>query len=168
MERHEVLLAFKGEITESMLHSLLGIVEDKLERLGEPTRVRKKVFHVMVECLQNLYHHSELPEEEGLHLPSSLLMVAKHNDSYAIVTGNFVANGAVHLLKSRLDEVNLMEQTELKQYYKSLLNNGERSDHGGGGLGIVDIAKKATQKLEYYFVPYDAENSFFSLLVKVQ
>lgn len=167
MERHEVLLAFKGDITQDMLHSILNIMEDKLSRLNEPTRVRKRVVHILVECMQNLYHHSDLPDGPCLHIPSSLLMVAKCEDTYCIVTGNFVANNSVKALEKRLQAVNDMEPEELKSYYKSLLNNDQMSKKGGGGLGIVDIAKKTTDKLDYFFVPYDAENSFFSLLVKV-
>lgn len=167
MERHKVLLAFKGDITQDMLHSILNIMEDKLSRLGEPTRVRKRVFHILVECLQNLHHHSDLADGACLHIPSSLLMVAKCEDTYSIVTGNFVASNSVKALKKRLQAVNDMEPEELKSYYKSLLNNDQMSKKGGGGLGIVDIAKKTKDKLDYFFVPYDAENSFFSLLVKV-
>lgn len=167
MERHKVLLAFKGEITQDTLHSILNIIEGKLSRLGEPARVRKRVFHILVACLQNLYHHSDLPNGESLHIPSALLMVAKCEDTYCVVTGNFVANNSVKALEKRLQAVNDMEPEELKCYHKSLLTNGQISEKGGGGLEIVDIAKKTKEKLDYFFVPYDAENSFFSLLVKV-
>ena len=56
---------------------------------------------------------------------------------------------------------------QLKSYYKEVLNNGEMSAKGGGGLGMIDIARKSGRKLEYRFDPIDDSFSFFSLHVKV-
>ena len=57
MERDDVLIAFKGSITSELLTSILQIMETKMEDLHEAPRTKKKVFNVLVECLQNLYHH---------------------------------------------------------------------------------------------------------------
>ena len=57
MEQDDVLIAFKGFITSELLTSVLQIMESKMEDLHEAPRTRKKVFNVLVECLQNLYHH---------------------------------------------------------------------------------------------------------------
>ena len=56
---------------------------------------------------------------------------------------------------------------DLKVYYKEVLNNGEMSAKGGGGLGMIDIARKSGKKLEYKFDPIDNSYSFFSLNIKV-
>ncbi|MFN5846664.1 MAG: DUF6272 family protein, partial [Flavobacteriia bacterium] len=57
MEEENVILSFKGIVTAELLTSLLNIMEVKMESMHEEPRVRKKVFNVLVECLQNLYHH---------------------------------------------------------------------------------------------------------------
>ena len=56
---------------------------------------------------------------------------------------------------------------ELKDYYKQVLNNGEMSLKGGGGLGMIDIARKTGQKLHYNFQNIDNKVSFFSLNIKI-
>ena len=38
---------------------------------------------------------------------------------------------------------------------------------GGGGLGMIDIARKIGQKLHYSFMIIDDKYSFFSLNIKV-
>ena len=38
---------------------------------------------------------------------------------------------------------------------------------GGGGLGMIDIARKTGQKLEYDFLKVDDKFSFFTLNIKV-
>ena len=65
MERDDVLIAFKGSITSELLTSVLQIMETKMEDLHEAPRTRKKVFNVLVECLQNLYHHIDEFEVVG-------------------------------------------------------------------------------------------------------
>jgi hypothetical protein len=48
-----------------------------------------------------------------------------------------------------------------------VLNNGEMSLKGGGGLGMIDIARKTGEKLEYNFLEIDNKVSFFTLNIKV-
>ena len=57
MERDHVLLAFKGSITSDLLTSVLQIMESKMEDLNDAPKTKRRVFNVLVECLQNLYHH---------------------------------------------------------------------------------------------------------------
>ena len=57
MERDNVLLAFKGTVTSDLLDSVFQIMESKMVDLNDSPATKKKVFNVLVECLQNLYHH---------------------------------------------------------------------------------------------------------------
>ena len=171
MERNKIMLSFKGVITSELLSSILSIMEAKLENLDEAPRIKKKVFNVLVECLQNLYHHIDDNHETNDVVPglnrSAIFMISRNLDSYSILTGNFINQEHVDSLKQRIDSINNMTRDELKAYYKSVLSNGEMSAKGGGGLGMIDIAKKSGQKLEYSFMPVDDVNSFFSLNVKI-
>ena len=170
MERYKIMLSFKGVITSGLLSSILQIMEAKLENLEEPPRTRKKVFNVLVECLQNLYHHIDdgpVDASASGESRSAIFMIGKQEEQYSILTGNFILTENVQSLKKHLDEINQMDMMELKLYYKEILNNGEMSEKGGGGLGMIDIAKKSGQPLEYSFMPVDEENSFFTLNVKI-
>jgi hypothetical protein len=140
-----------------------------MESYDEKPKVKKKVFNVLVECLQNLYHHidKDAPEELAALDSSALLMIAKNSDNYQIMTGNYMETKYVEELKSKLDLVNSMDKAELKAYYKEVLNNGTRSEKGTAGLGMIDIARKSAQKLGYHFMDVDKEMTFFSLTVKI-
>ena len=172
MERDNVLIAFKGSITSELLSSVLQIMETKMEDLADAPKTRKKVFNVLVECLQNLYHHIEEfkivgDAEEVSEKKSAIFSISRTSESYYIVTGNFVSVENVKNIKNRIDYINKLDRDELKQYYKSILNNGEVSDKGGGGLGFVDIAKKSGEKLNYSIKELDTNYSFFTLTVKI-
>ncbi|RMG81601.1 MAG: hypothetical protein D6707_04545 [Bacteroidetes bacterium] len=170
MEKHNILLSFKGDITSELLTSVLQIMESKMEDLDEPPKIRKKVYNVLVECLQNLYHHmDEVPAVNDTVKRSAIFMIGKDitNGGYTIMTGNYIYKENVPGLKERIDKVNSLSKEELKEYYKQVLNNGIISDKGGGGLGMIDIARKSGEKLDYNFLSVDEKTSFFTLKIKV-
>lgn len=168
MEKGNIMLSFKGEVTSDLLTSILQIMESKMETLEEPPKIKKKVYNILVECLQNLYHHLDDDDfKTKINEKSALFMIRKLEGEYSIMTGNFIATENVEMMKSRLDTINNMDKDELKVYYKEVLNNGEMSAKGGGGLGMIDIARKSGKKLEYKFNQIDDSYSFFSLNIKV-
>lgn len=173
MESNKILLSFKGAITSELLTSILQIVETRMEELQDASKDRKKVFNVLVEILQNLYHHIDDFDVQGTaeevnNIKSSIFMISRMPEDYQIVTGNYLLTENVEKLKSRIDHVNSLDKVALKQLYKETLNNGEISVKGGGGLGFIDIARKSGQKLEYSFIKIDETYSFFTLIVKVE
>ena len=163
------MLSFKGELTADLLTSILQIVENKLDRFGESAKVKKRMFNILVECLQNLHHHIERPPlESSDDTPSVVVMIAKNVTGYSVLTGNFILENNADMLKERLEEINSMSKEDVKTLYKSVLADGKMSEKGGGGLGMIDIARKSGEKLEYGFVPFGNGSSFFSLNVKVK
>ena len=167
MDDNNVVLSFKGSLTTELLDSILVVVEQKLDQFQESVKIKKKVFNVLIECMQNLYHHSD--ERKALNEAESsvILMIAKKDIGYSVVTGNYILQTDVLKLQTRIDEINDMSREEKKAYYKSILNNGKYSSKGGGGLGIIDIARRSNEKLEYGFVSIDEQNAFFSLNVSI-
>ena len=84
-----------------------------------------------------------------------------------LATGAPEAGMAFFSDKDKLEDINAMGKEELKEFYKNVLNNGQMSEKGGGGLGMIDIARKSGQKLDYGFMPFDDNHSFFSLNVNI-
>ena len=172
MERENILLSFKGVVTSDLLGSLLSIMESKMDYMDESPKLKKKVFNVLVECLQNLYHHIDTNEEQEHSLSrieslSALIMIAKKDEHFVIKTGNYIDNESAESLKERLETINSMDKDELKKYYQEVLSNGTLSTKGTAGLGMIDIARKSGNKLEYLFLPVDAVNCFFCLNIKI-
>jgi hypothetical protein len=170
MEKDNVILSFKGMVTSELLDSVLQIMESKMEHIEESRKVRKKVYNILVECLQNLHHHIVV-ESEGqkndLTTKSALLMVARTEDYYEIKTGNYILNSQVESLKVKLELINSMTKEELKLYYQYVLQEGSLSEKGTAGLGMIDIARKSGNKLNFEFLEVDSVNSFFCLNVKI-
>ncbi|MCH7658500.1 MAG: hypothetical protein IIB05_09325 [Bacteroidetes bacterium] len=161
-----VLLSYKGRITTDLINSVLDSIETKLQDSDEQSKVRKKVYNVLVESLQNLYHHNDdLPDSFKKEYGDSfgVLVIKKLDDAYKISTGNFIISNKIADLKSRIDKINSLSKEELKEEYKHILNFQKMSEKGGGGLGLVDIARKTGNKLKYIFHSFSEEYYFFSL-----
>jgi len=170
LDERNILLSFKGMITPDLLTTILQIIESKMDSYEEKSKVKKKVFNILVECLQNLYHHIDkdiVVDETTKRERAGLLMIARNESLYQIMTGNYMETKDVSSLKDKLDFVNSMNREGLKAYYKEVLNDGNRSSKGTAGLGMVDIARKSGQKLGYHFLELSPELSFFSLTVTV-
>ena len=167
----DVLMSFKGNISSELISNVLEVVESKMDEFSESSKIRKKVYNVLVESLQNLYHHIEvLPEEMQKEFENKfgILVVSRHKERYKISTGNFIRQDKVDVLRNKIDKINSMGREELKDMYKFILNHQRLSDKGGGGLGLVDIARKTGSKLEYTFEKYDDIYYFFNLDVYVE
>ncbi len=170
MEQEKIILSFNGVVTADFLTAVLDIVETKMNHLEEPPKTKKKVFNVLVECLQNLYHHIDEGKGERKEMrkyKSVLVMVIRDENNFFIQTGNYIDKTSVKNLEDRLKKINSLDKEHLREYYREVLGNGSISDKGTAGLGMIDIARKSGNKLEYEFLEIDKDFSFFSLNVKI-
>jgi hypothetical protein len=166
----DIILFYKGNIDSDVINQVLDTVEDKMVEVNEQSKLRKKVYNVLVESLQNLYHHvDKVPDdyEDQESERFGILQVKKIEKGYKIVTGNFVRNENIEKLEERIKRINRSSHEEIKELYKFILNHQKISQKGGGGLGLVDIARKTGNKLDYAFKEYNDHHSFFYLNILV-
>jgi hypothetical protein len=164
------ILYYKGNVDSDVINHILDTVENKMVEVSEQSKLRKKVYNVLVESLQNLYHHvDKVPSdfEDQTSERFGLIAVKKVNNGYRIITGNFVHSDNIDKLEEKIKRINRSSHEEIKELYKFILNHQRISAKGGGGLGLVDIARKTGNKLEYSIKEYDSHFSFFYLNILV-
>jgi len=178
LESHKQLLSsglslsFKGVVDVEMVDHVLAAIHSRLETIEENSGVRKKVYLVLVECLQNLCKQidslhtiTECNTEYQTNVAS--FNVEGNESAYEIATANFIANDKIEKLRAWLDEINGYDKVELKQVYNKILTNHTFTEYGGAGLGFVDIAMKTGNKLNFKFDKIDENFSFFIISVTV-
>ncbi|MCS7004297.1 MAG: SiaB family protein kinase [Cytophagales bacterium] len=163
MQRNHIILVYEGEFNQDITKSVLAMAERNMDAYGEDNNVKRKVFNVMVECLQNICKHAENYDKNSNAKNNAVFMIGKQDMEYFITSGNAIPNSAVPEMRKRLDRVNSLDKEGLKALYKDIIKNGSLSDKGGAGLGFVDMARKSGNKLYYDFEPINQELSFFSL-----
>jgi Family of unknown function (DUF6272) len=168
MKTHEVTLAYEGEINQQIMKAFTNLAQGKMDKEMEAAQVQKRVYHVMVECLQNIskhaFHTDVQPDSE---LNRGILLIIKNENEYRITTGNVIESKHIDELNETLSQINTLDRIELDKLYKSQLREGELSKKGGAGLGFIDIKRKTGQKLEFHFFPVDTRYSFFLLTSKI-
>ncbi|MCG8580575.1 MAG: SiaB family protein kinase [Bacteroidales bacterium] len=167
MKTNEINLVYEGEVTQEITKTFTSITEKSLEKSQESNTVQRKVFNVMVECLQNISKHADsLDEDESER--RGIVMVSHGETSYNIITGNVIKNEKVPELQANLEQVNSLDKKGLSELYKKQMREGKISEKGGAGLGFIDIAKKTGSRLTYEFKKLNEEVSFFILTSTVK
>ncbi|GHT78193.1 hypothetical protein FACS189464_1220 [Bacteroidia bacterium] len=162
----DAFFAFRGEISSARVNAILEEVESKLALVSSEVRMQKKIYNILVECLQNLYHHADaVPMDLTEQLGSNYgMVVLKRLDAgLSLKVGNFILNEKMKSLSEKIEKLNSLSPEALKEMYKFILTYQKLSPKGGGGLGLIDIARKSNHPLEYYFYPYDDTYSFYEL-----
>jgi hypothetical protein len=164
MKAHEITLVYEGEITHQITKAFTSLTESNMAKEDEPGTVQRKVFHVMVECLQNISKHADdFTSSDFLFSGRGIFLVSKGDNEYSVTTGNAVDNDRIEELTEMLESINKMNKEELKDLYKKQMKEGRLSDKGGAGLGFIDIKRKTGRDLEYHFLPISDDTSFFLL-----
>jgi len=162
MKEHEITLAYEGEINHQIMKTFTSMAEGNMSKAEESEALQKKVYHVMVECLQNISKHAVHPEdEEDLEYNRGIFLISRNNHVYNVTTGNVIKVDRISYLEELLSHINSLSKKQLDELYKKQLKEGHLSEKGGAGLGFIDIRRKTGSDLEYQFLPLSKTHSFF-------
>lgn len=161
-----IILVHTGMINQELIRAFLSLAKEKFRGSGDTKVVKKRVFNIMVECLQNINRHNlEVPEEMSM---SSIFMIGIEKEDYFLITGNIMMSKNVEDLKAQIDKINGMDEDGLIKMYANVIKNGKIHERGGAGLGLLDIARRSGQPLEGEFKAIDDVYTFFALRTKVR
>lgn len=169
IHKHDVVLAYAGELDMKAMNSLIGNIEEKIEKLQLDFSTKKRVYHVMVECLENLYRHTANSESVASEKKDAFAVFSlmQEEKNYYLTTGNYVKNEEIPKLKELIEKINKMNLEEKKQLYREVLQNKTFSEKGGAGLGMIEIAIRSSGELNYEFKPVDDTRSFYIFQTKI-
>lgn len=163
MDQNGFSLVYEGEFSHEVMKMFTSMTEKDMDKINEEKSVKKKVFHVMVECLQNMTKHSDETYRMGT-VGNGLFIVGKKEGFWNVITANKILKDKIEDLKDTIDRLNAMTKDELNALYKKQIKEGTLSEKGGAGLGLIDIARKTGEKLEYQFLPLDDTQYYFFML----
>jgi hypothetical protein len=162
----DIIVEFKGELSQEVISKLEGEVENKALDLSLPKQILKKLFFISVETLQNmLIHGAKLPDSSS----NNIFVISKKGDSILIKSANLIVQSEIQKIRSHLELINGFEDEKaLKEFYINNLSNSQMSAKGGAGLGFITIAMKSGNKLKYEFHELDRDFSVFFVEVNIQ
>ncbi len=165
LQENNIEYVYIGQFTNKITDSILSLAELNLQLINESLKVRKRVYFILVEGLQNITRHQSISPK---HVDKSgVLIIQRIKDQYIITTANYVKKDEIENLKQHIDSINSLDDKELKDYYREVLQKQKISHKGGAGLGLIEIARKSNNKLLYEFQPADKKHYVFFLQTQI-
>jgi hypothetical protein len=164
MKEERLMFVYRGAVTNENSESLLMLLEKEMEESDFGFPGRKRLFLFVLESLQNVSRHSSRQSEGDM----SLVIYSRTDRGYRVTTANVIAREDSLPLKEQLDLLNSMDAEGIKSLYlKKLLNEGF-SEKGGAGLGLIEMARKSGNRLDYDFIDIDDDSLYFVLSKMVE
>ncbi|MDQ3108732.1 MAG: SiaB family protein kinase [Bacteroidota bacterium] len=160
MFHQHYMLCYKGHFSQDVTKSLLTMAENKLEKEGTETAIKKKIFNIMMGCLQNICMTETTTQEEN---PSAIFMLGKNDQEFFIFSGKVIPNEQVDEMKRKLYAINMMDSEDLKNLFTSLIKSLSASEISESEVTLIDIARKSGKKLEFNFHEINDLTTFFSM-----
>ncbi len=174
MKDHSIQIAYSGPISSDGIEGVAATLRRCLKSRELPLSASQAVFSVFVELMNNVLMYSRdrepAPDEDEKNRGASrgIFVLRTRDKSYFLQSGNKVRNENIDLIKNRLDHVNGLDKNALRQYYREMIKcENDNPESLGGGLGLIEIARRSSSKIEYAFTPMEDGFSFYSMTVKI-
>ncbi|MDA3953247.1 MAG: SiaB family protein kinase [Bacteroidales bacterium] len=163
IKEDNLCLLYNGDFSDEITNKLIELSEYNITNNIETlSKMKKKASFLMAECFQNIVRHGEsIDGKANASANEGFFLTKNWQDTYYITSGNLIENNKIEDLERQLKKVNSLDRDELKILYRKVLENDMISDKGGAGLGLIEMARKSGQKLEYVFNDYDDKFALF-------
>lgn len=159
---------YKGSFSYPAINAHLIELKESLSLHVEDKLQLKKAYKILVECFENINRHAlASPLDVDAKRPLGFVIVGNHHDQIKICLGNFILNQLVEAQNDRMNKINNLSEVELKEYYRSHINNTGISDKGGAGLGFMDMVLKSGNKLKFNIINFNESKSLFTLTITI-
>ncbi|MEM9024279.1 MAG: SiaB family protein kinase, partial [Bacteroidota bacterium] len=162
LTEHNLLMVHRGDFLQDSLLPVLKMIEDNIKSDLDKYKVKRVVYNLMVEILQNITNHAKVDEGKR----EGVMLLGKHEERYVIIAGNYIDNDLIPAFQEKLDRVINKDKKALKKMYRTLLEESQGGAREGAGLGLTEIARGGNSMV-YEFLPVGDQVSFFTLCVEV-
>lgn len=165
-QKDNLYYMYRGRFTQRIIVDILELIEKNL--LGDQciSKVKKKIYNMLVEGLQNITRH-QATAPSAKYKDTSMMAMQATEDRFLVTTANLIENKNIPAIRERIDYINSLSAKEIKKYYKEVLVQGAISEKGGAGLGFIDMARKSGSPLLAIFTPVTEDVSYFYFRIEV-
>lgn len=148
LKKDNFSLFYMGEFDDDLTEVLMRIQETSSE---EGRSIKKRVSYLIAECFQNIIRHSDEEMETDLGDSAKFFMMRNIDGVHYLGTANPVERQNQSTLIQSLESLQNLTSEELKKIYLNALGNNALTAKGGGGLGLIEMARKTKNPPSYQF-----------------
>ncbi len=167
LQESQTLLCFNGPMSRSLIEEFGNALKRYLELDQVKPGAAMDVFSVYIETTQNIRHYTI---ERGYDdaLAAATVVISRENGHYVVSAGNVVELADGEALVARIAHYSTLDKAQLKAEYKTQLRRPRRADHPeSAGLGLIEIARRASAPLQATLSELSSNRAFFSLSVVI-
>ena len=159
---------YHGFMSDEFTDKIISLSERNIEKISDLKSIKRKVAFLIAESFQNIIRHGEtLNREDTGYTKSGIFVFRILEDSYVISSVNLMNNNNIENVEKKLLQINSLDKEQLKALYQEAMENTGLSEKGGAGLGLIEMARKTGNKLEYEFEKVNEKYSNFYLQMKL-
>ena len=170
LECRNLIFVLRGPMNHEILEVLAENVKAKMDSEHVSFNVIMKVFSVFVELARNIINYSSdfiNVDPLGIsQMRTGMLVIGMEDGQIYIASGNRIDKSLVERLHQKLSVVTKLDKEELKAHYKAQRQKERERESKGGGLGFIEIARKASS-MEYEIREMDENYAFFYIKAAV-
>ncbi|MCG8476766.1 MAG: DUF6272 family protein [Cytophagales bacterium] len=160
------IFSYKGNVKKISFDKLLNLIEKKVNMyFVEDKRVRMKTFAIVIELIQNIYHHGSSHLNEDSEIPISFSIQKTDDNVFALKASNILENSKIEWLKNKLDQINSLSKAGLDKVYLERLMYTKLNEKEGAGLGFLYIRRKTGNTIQYSFTRLNELISEFEVVI---
>jgi hypothetical protein len=162
------LLCFNGPISRSLIEEIGNALKNYLETQQARPAEAMDVFSAYIEMTQNIRQYAMQHGYGDADAQATVVIARNQDDRYTVTAGNRVELADGERLLVRVRELAAMDKAELKAAYKTQLRQPrDPAAATGAGLGLIDLARRASAGIEASLSPQGDGRGFFSLSVVI-
>lgn len=162
MSDKKIILNYEGPIDYHTTGILLNKVKNDLASHDIQKVLKKRIYNILVECMENILHHNARGKENSIQ---PYIKLEKRTSEYRVTSGNLILNTDAAILREKLNKIVGSEREQLHKMYETQINKETIQGKDGAGLGLITIALKSNSQLSYKVIEVDDQHSVFELRV---
>lgn len=168
LHEQDIIFCYSGYVTEPVVTGIGEALKRKLQLEDTDTTTMRNVFGIFIEQMQNVVRYSaELEGEESdvnkTEIRYGILSIGMDKGKIFVSCGNKIRRDDVERVGSRLTELQNTNKAGLKDMYKKKLREPTEATSKGAGLGFIEIARRASEIIDFDFLELDDDYAFFCL-----
>jgi hypothetical protein len=163
------MICFNGPFSRSIIEELGNAVRHYMEQAESERSATVDVFSVFIEQAQNVRNYLNMKggTDAPAILQSGTVIIARKDENYVVACGNVVERQDLPQLLQRIEQIRGVDKAGLKALFKEQMRKPRQEGALGAGLGLIDMARKAKQPIEYAVKEFDERHALFSVRVVI-
>ncbi len=166
VEKDDFQYIYRGDVTPKLIMNVLDFAKSNLAKAEDTKKLKNRIYYIMGESLQNIARHQVANDTDSAD-NSAVVVIHKKKNKYYIVTGNLMPRAEEDILKDKLDHINSLTPEELNDFCRDIRLTTGFTEKSGASLGLIEMAKKSGNKLQYSMAPVDDTKTYFYLSTEV-